>query len=328
MNLNTFARAIAKGLTGLAAMSTAFGAFASADFPVRPIQMVVGFSAGGPADLVARTLSQALGRELGTAVVVENKPGADGSIAAGVVARANSDGYTLLLAPSTHAINASLYKKLPYDSVGDFSAITLVGDSPNLVAVNAALPVSTIPELIAHAKSANPRLNYGSSSSITQFATELFNMTAGIEMVRIPYKGAGQAIPALLSGEVPVMFSSVMTLLPHVKSGRVRALAVTSESRTPIAPDVPTVAEAGLPGYSASTWYGLLAPAKTPAPVVERLNAAMQRVLADGEVREKLAAQGLVIEKRITDPAAFQAYLGSEIEKWRKVVAATGVSID
>lgn len=328
MKLNLLARKASKYLAGLAALSLAVVASASTDFPARPVQLVVGFSAGGPADLVARTISGALGRELGTTVAVENRPGADGSIAAGIVVRAAPDGYTLLLAPSTHAINASLYKKLAYDSSGDFSAITLVGDSPNLIAVNAALPVSSIPELIAHAKSARPRLDYGSSSSITQFATELFNMTAGIEMVRIPYKGAGQAIPALLSGEVPVMFSSIMTLLPHVKSGRVRALAVTSESRTPIAPDVPTVAEAGLPGYSAGTWYGLLAPARTPAPVVDRLNAAMRRVLADPQVREKLEAQGLVIEKRINEPAAFQAYLRSEIEKWRKVVAATGVSIE
>ncbi|HRO58410.1 MAG TPA: tripartite tricarboxylate transporter substrate binding protein [Burkholderiaceae bacterium] len=315
-------------LLGAAAIVSLPGhVLANPTYPERPIQLVVGFSAGGPADLVARTLAPALGRELGTTIVVENKPGADGSIAATLVAKAKPDGYTLLIAPNTHSINASLYKKLPFDSAKDFAAVTLIGESPNIVAVNASVPVTSIKELIEHAKAADPSLNYGSSSSITQFATELFNIQAGIKMQRIPYKGAGQAIPALLSGEVPVMFSSIMTLLPHIEGGRVRALAVTSASRVPLAPDLPTVAESGLPGYEASTWYGLLAPAQTPKPVIARLYEAMEKVLADGEIREKLEAQGLVLQNQINDPAAFQAYLQADIERWRPVIEATGVAI-
>ncbi|ART49566.1 tripartite tricarboxylate transporter substrate binding protein [Acidovorax carolinensis] len=313
---------------GLVIASIPHSGVASEAWPERPIQVVVGFAAGGPADLVARTMSTALGSALGTTVLVENKPGADGSIAAAVVARAKPDGYTLLLAPSTHAINASLYKKLSFDSVRDFAPVTLIGESPNIVAVNTALPVRTISELISYAKTANPPLNYGSSSSITQFATELFNLNAGTRMVRIPYKGAGQALPALLSGEVPVMVSSMMTLLPHVKAGRIRALAVTSKSRVPTAPEIPTVAESGLPTYAASTWYGLLAPASTPKPVVDRLDQAMRKVLADGNIVAKLEAQGLVLDQQVREPSAFQTYLQAEINKWRPVVEATGVSID
>ncbi|MFD0668281.1 tripartite tricarboxylate transporter substrate binding protein [Ramlibacter sp. MAHUQ-53] len=320
-------RTLMAALAGLAA-ALAAPALASNAPTDRAIQLVVGFSAGGPADLVARTLSKALGGALGTSVVVENRPGADGGIAAAQVARAKPDGFTLLLAPSTHAINASLYRKLPFDSVRDFTAVTLVGESPNIVAVNAGLPVRSIPELVSHAKSANPPLNYASSSSITQFATELFNLSAGTRMTRIPYKGAGQAMPALLSGEVPVMVSSMMTLLPHVKSGRIRALAVTSSSRVKIAPEIPTVAESGLPGYSASTWYGLLAPAGTPRPVVERIDQALKKVLADATIVATLEAQGLVLEQQVRDPAAFQAYLQAEVNKWRPVVEATGVSLE
>jgi tripartite-type tricarboxylate transporter receptor subunit TctC len=297
-------------------------------FPERPIQLVVGFSAGGPADLVARTLSTALGSALGTQVTIDNKPGADGSIAAAIVARAKPDGYTLLLAPSTHAINASLYKKLTFDSVKDFAAVTLIGESPNIVAVNTNLPVKSIAEFISYAKAANPPLNYGSSSSITQFATELFNIQAGTKMVRIPYKGAGQALPALLSGEVPVMFSSMMTLMPHVKSGRIRALAVTSTSRVSTAPEIPTVAESGLSTYSASTWYGVLAPVNTPKVVIQKIDMALKKVLSDGDVVSKLEAQGLIRDQQVRDPGAFQIYLQSEINKWRPVVDATGVSID
>lgn len=315
-------------MAALAAVALPLPSWASDAPGDRSIQLVVGFSAGGPADLVARTLSKALGGALGANVVVENRRGADGGIAAAQVARARPDGYTLLLAPSTHAINASLYKKLPFDSVKDFTAVTLVGESPNIVAVNAALPVRSIPELIGYAKSTNPPLNYASSSSITQFATELLNLSAGTRMTRIPYKGAGQAMPALLSGEVPVMVSSMMTLLPHVKSGRIRALAVTSSSRVKIASEIPTVAEAGLPGYSASTWYGLLAPAGTPRPVVERIDQAMKKVLADASVVATLEAQGLVLEQQVREPAAFQAYLQAEVNKWRPVVEATGVSIE
>ncbi|MBN9573498.1 MAG: tripartite tricarboxylate transporter substrate binding protein [Alicycliphilus denitrificans] len=301
---------------------------AAAAYPARPISVVVGFSAGGPADVVARTVAPALGTALGAAIVIENRPGADGTIAAAQVARAQADGYTLLLAPSTHAINASLYKKLPYDPIKGFASIALIGDSPNIIAVHPSVPARNLEEFVSYAKRGDSRLNYASTSSVTELATELLNRTAGIRMTKIPYKGAGQAMPALLSGEVHVMVSSMLTLMPQVSAGRVRPLAVTSLKRAEIAPNIPTVAEAGLPGYSASTWYGLFAPAGVPQDVVQRLADAMETVLKDKDVQARLAAQGLSMVPEVNSPATFGAYVQAEAQKWQSVVQAAGISAD
>ncbi|WP_404300851.1 tripartite tricarboxylate transporter substrate binding protein [Alicycliphilus denitrificans] len=298
----------------------------ASDYPSKPIQLVIGFSAGGPADAIARILSQPLSKVLGTPIVIDNRPGADGVIAATKVAQSPANGYTLLLAPATHAINATLYKTAPYDSLKDFTPIVLIGDSPNIVAVHPSVPAKTISELVAYAKTKTPELAYGSSSSITYLATEMLNMNADVKMVRIPYKGAGQALPALLSGEVQVMVSSFVTLLPHVKSGKVRALAVTSPSRLAAAPDIPTVAESGQPGYSATTWYGILAPANTPPEITERVEKAVKEILLDKSVVDQLAAQGLAIEKTITTPQAFKTYMATEIDKWKRVIVLSGAS--
>ncbi len=265
---------------------------------------------------------------LGTPIVIDNRPGADGVIAATKVAQSPANGYTLLLAPATHAINATLYKTAPYDSLKDFTPVVLIGDSPNIVAVHPSVPAKTISELAAHAKTKTPELAYASSSSITYLATEMLNMNADVKMVRIPYKGAGQALPALLSGEVQVMVSSFVTLLPHVKSGKVRALAVTSPSRLAAAPDIPTVAESGQPGYAATTWYGILAPANTPPEVTERVGQAVKEVLLDKSVVDQLAAQGLAIEKTITTPQAFKAYMGAEVDKWKRVIVSSGATVN
>ena len=298
------------------------------DYPSRPINLVVGFSAGGPADAVARTLAPVLGKALGATFVIENKPGADGNIAAALVAKAEPNGYTILLAPSTHAINASLYKKLTFDSLNSFKPIALIGESPNIIAVHPSVPANTLNEFIQFAKQAKPPIAYGSSSSVTQFATELLNMNTSIEMMRVPYKGAGQAIPALLSGDVQVMISSLVTMLPHTSSGRVRGLAVTSASRSPIAPNLPTVAELGIPDYSASTWYGLFAPADTPDTVVNKMSDALAQALTDGDLNAKFSSQGFIIRTVGVSPSAFKQYLKDEIAKWRRVVTATGMTVD
>lgn len=302
--------------------------WAQASYPARPVTLIVGFTAGGPADVVARTIGPALSTALGTPIVIENKPGADGTIAAAQVARATADGYTILLAPSTHTINSSLYKKLPYNPINSFLPIALIGDSPNILAVHPSVPAKNVSEFISYAKRSNPEPNYGSTSSVTDLATELFSLTAGIKMQRVPYKGAGQAMPALLAGDVQVMVSSLLTMLPQVNAGRVRALAVTSSARTDAAPNIPTVAESGLPDYVASTWYGLFAPAGVPKSVALQLSRALNKALEDKDVRAKFASQGLTNIPNLDNPEAFAAFVETETEKWRRVVQAAGLSVE
>lgn len=301
---------------------------AADSFPERPIEIVVGFSAGGPADTIGRVLSERLGQELGSSVIIVNRPGADGVVAASAVSRSNADGYTLLLAPSTLAINESLYSTRNYSTTDDFVPVSFIGESPNIIAVHPSVPVNSINELVDYANAAENPLFYGSSSSVTMLATELLKLQTGIDMERVPYKGAGQAIPALLAGDVQVMISSVLTLLPHVESGRVRALAITSEARLPIAADIPTVIEQGLPQYEASTWYGLFTPSGTPLSVIDKVAAAMQRTLTDEAVIARFEEQGMITENNITDQAVFQAYLQDEILKWEEVVIKSGTQIN
>lgn len=304
----------------------AFQATAQDSFPDQPIQLIVGFSAGGPADTTARTLSQRLGDELGTSIVIVNRPGADGVIAASSVARSKPDGHTLLLAPSTLAINDSLYKELSYDTKKDFAPIAFIGESPNVIGVHPSVPANNVEELVKYAK--NNHLFYGSTSSVTLLATEMFLGQTNTKMERVPYKGAGQAIPALLSGEVQVMVSSVQTLLPHVQSDKVHAIAVTSRSRLSNAPDIPTAAEQGLSDYSASTWYGLFAAASTPQAVIEKIAHALKETMKDEAVQESFGKQGMIIHTDIDTPAQFQTYFNNEIEKWKKVVVASDVHLN
>lgn len=303
-------------------------AFSADSFPERPVEIVVGFSAGGPADTIGRVLSERLGQELGKSVVIVNRPGADGVVAASHVARSNADGYTLLLAPSTLAINESLYANINYSAPDDFVPVSFIGQSPNIIAVHPSVPVNSLGELVDYAKSAEQPLFYGSSSSVTMLATELLKLQTDIDMERVPYKGAGQAIPGLLAGDVQVMISSVLTLLPHVESGGVRALAVTSEARLPNAGDIPTVIEQGLPEYEASTWYGLFAPSDTPQRVIDIIDAAMQSTLTDETVLARFEEQGMVTESSIKTQADFKAYFEDEISKWEKVVISSGTQIN
>lgn len=313
------------GGVAVLALAMPWTGMAQQKFPSQPVQLVVGFSAGGPADVVARTLSQRLGEELGASVVIVNRPGADGVIAASSVARAQPDGHTLLLAPSTLAINASLYESLTYDTLKDFSAVSFIGESPNIIAVHPSVTAHSIPELVDYADKNQGKMFYGSTSSVTLLATEMLKLESGLKMEKVPYKGAGQAIPALLSGEVQMMVSSVLTLLPQVQAGRVRALGVSSQSRLGIAPDIPTVAEQGLKNYSASTWYGLFAPSGTPADLTDRIAQAMKTTLADAEVRSKLAEQGMIVDTKLDSPRAFTEFFIAETGKWKTVVDASGI---
>lgn len=309
---------------GLLAASLTTSAFAQAKFPSKPIKFVVGFAAGGASDVVARTLGESMGTILGQPIIVENKAGADSLIATQLVAGAEPDGHTIMVGVSSHAINSSLFPASKVDPVKDFAPIGMIGDAANLLVVHPSVPARNVEELIALAKSKPGQLNYASSSSITMLATELFSNTAGIKMTRIPYKGSGAAVPALLAGEVEVLMSSAITLLPHVSSGKARVLAITSQKRSSLTPDIPTITEKALPGYVATTWYALFAPAGTPPAVVSQLNAALNRALADPDTSKKLQSQGVEITPGT--PAALQRFVEAEVVKWAKVVKDTGTA--
>ncbi|TAK82348.1 MAG: tripartite tricarboxylate transporter substrate binding protein [Betaproteobacteria bacterium] len=309
----------------LATFLAALPCLAQAQYPSRPIRMVIGYSAGGPADALARTIAPRLATHLGQPVIVENRPGADANIAMETVVRAAPDGHTVLLESSAISMNPTLYRKLPFDPVKDLAPITLIGGSPLLFVVHPSVPAQTLGELMALAKSKKGQLFYGSTSTPIHLATAMFNSQAGIELVRVPYKGAGAAIPALLAGDVQVMLSSIGPLWPHVKAGKVRALAVSSAKRTALAPDMPTVDEAGVPGYSAMTWYGLFVPVKTPRSIVDRLNSDTRKVLAQPEVTAALSLQSL--EPTPTTPEELGEFVRTETEKWGKVIKESGMQV-
>lgn len=295
-------------------------------YPAKPVRLVVGFVAGGPTDALARLYAQRLSTSLGQQVVVENRGGADGVIAAESVARSAPDGYSLFFASSGHAINASLYKSVPYRTIEDFEPVALVGESPNLIAVTPSLPVKDLKEFIALAKSKPGVLNYGATSSPTHLATELFNEMAGIQVVRIPFKGAAPAMTALMAGDVQLVLSGIGTMLPQVKGGKLKGLAVTGSTRSPLAPEIPTVVEAGVPGYIATTWYGVLAPAGTPRAIIERLNKDTRAVLDDPATKASLSTQGVTLVPMT--PEQVGTFLRAEVAKWAKVVQDTGARIE
>jgi tripartite-type tricarboxylate transporter receptor subunit TctC len=291
-------------------------------YPAKPIRMVVGFVAGGPTDAIARVYAQRLGNVLGQQVVIENKGGADGVIAADIVAKSTPDGYTLFFISAGHAINASFYPKVPYRTIEDFAPVTLVGDSPNIVAVSSSLPVNSLREFIALAKSKPNALNYGATSSPTLLATELFNSLAGIKIMRIPFKGAAPAMAAAMSGDIQLVISGIGTTLPQVKGGNLKGLAVTGSKRSPLAPEIPTVLESGI-NFIATTWYGVLAPVGTPPIIIQRLNAASRILLDDPEFKAQVAPQGVVLTPSSAEE--FGTFLRSEVALWSKVVKDVGV---
>ncbi|HYC44599.1 MAG TPA: tripartite tricarboxylate transporter substrate binding protein [Burkholderiales bacterium] len=296
--------------------------------PSKPLRLVVGFPPGSGADITARVIAGRLTQPLGHQVIVDNRPGASSNIAAELVAKAQPDGHTLFIGTVANAINATLYAKLPFDFQRDFAAVTLATAAPNVLVVHPSLPVQSVRELIALATSRPGQLNFASSGTGTapHLSAELFNSMAGVRMTHVPYKGSPPAVADLMAGEVAVMFSPVSTVLPHVKSGRLRALAVTTSTRLPSLPSLPTVSEAALKGYETITWFGIVAPAKTPAPAVSRLNAEIVKILGLPEVRQQFAVQG--IETLGGTPEQFAAYIREEVAKWAKVIKAAGVRAD
>lgn len=304
------------------------GGNALADFPERAIHLVVPFPPGGGADLTSRLISQRLAEPLGKPIVVENRPGGASNIGTEAVARAPADGHTLLLATLATAVNVSLFKQLPYDPVADFEPVSLVVSVPLLVVVHPSLPVKSIEELIKLAKAQPGKLNYssGGAGTANHVGGELFKHMAGVEMVHVPYKGGGPALSDLVAGHVQLQFGTMTSTRDLVKAGRLRAIAVTSAQRSPSAPELPTVAESGVPGYEVSAWYGVMAPAGTPKPVVARLSGELARMLRIPEVRAALLAQGN--DPVGSSPEEFGRHLRSEIDKWAKVAPAAGLHAD
>ena len=294
-------------------------------YPNRPIRYIVPQAPGGSSDTLARVITQRVGEGLGQQLVVDNRPGATGIIGAEVVARANPDGHTLLQVATSHATNPAMQAKLPYDSIRDFAPISLLSQQPNIWLVHPTTPVKNMKELIAYAKSKPGQLNFASSGTggSQHLAGELLKGMTGIDMTHIPYKGSPPALIDLLAGRVPLMSSTMPPALPHIKTGKVRVLAVTSAKRSPALPDVPTVAESGVPGYEAIAWQGLVAPAGTPRPVIARINSEFVKVLKQPDIVAKLNDQGY--ETVASTPEWFAQYIRSEIAKWTKVIRTAGL---
>ena len=312
-----------------ALLLTATCAAAHAQYPNKPIHIVVPSAPGDGSDLTSRLISDKLAAALGVPVIVDNKLGAGGVVGTEFAARQPADGYTLIMANAgSHAINAALYSKLSYDPAKDFTAVALVGAAPNMMSVNPALPVKTVAEFIAYAKANPGAVNYasGGNGSSAHLSAELFKTMTGVQMNHVPYKGSTPALTDLIGGQVQVMIGNLPPMLPHVKAGKLRALAVTTAKRYPGLPDVPTVAESGLAGYETVAWFGLFAPAGTPREIVVRLNKEVNAIIAQPEIRERLLAIGM--EPMPGTPEDFAARQAADIAKWKRVVAESGAKVD
>ena len=292
------------------------------EFPSRAIRIVVPVAAGGSPDVLARIIGEQLRTRLGQPVVVDNRVGAGQMIGADHVAKSAPDGYTIMLPTATFCSSAAIQPKLPFDPVNDLTGVSMVGAGPLVVVVHPSVPVKNIRDLIALAKAQPGQLNYGSAGagSIIHFAAEVFSSSAGIEMLHVPFKSAAPAVTATVSGEIPLMFISLPSVRPQMQSQRLRAIAVTSARRSPFVPELPTVAESGVPGYEASQWWGVLAPAKVPAAIISKLNAEINAILSADDMRTRLGDQGA--EVVLMSPEAFTGMISSEIAKYRKVVKA------
>ena len=298
-------------------------------YPAKPVKLVVPFPPGGSLDFAGRLIAQKLTEAWGQSVVVENKPGAGGNIGADLVAKAPPDGYTILLgALSTHAVNPSLYASMPYDAVKDFAPITLVAITPNVLVVNADSPVRNVKEFIAYTKANPGKLSFGSGSngSAGHLAGELYKVETGTDSVHIPYKGGAPATQALLAGDTQFMFDNLANAMAQVKGGKLRALAVTTAQRSSLAPDLPTMAEAGLPRFDISTWYGLFAPAGTPPSIVAKWNADVTKILNAPDVRARFVADGA--EPAPDTPEQFSRFIAAELAKYARIVKASGAKVD
>jgi tripartite-type tricarboxylate transporter receptor subunit TctC len=315
-------------LAGLALIWAA-PATQAADYPVRPVTLAVAFTPGGPSDVLSRIVGKKLEQLLGQPFIIENRPGAGGNVAAEQVARAPADGHTLLMGNnSILATNAALYKKINFDPEADFAPISLVGSQANILVVNPQLPVRSMAELIAYAKANPGKVNYASSGhgAAAHLAAELFKAEAKIDIVHVPYKGAAPALQDVIAGHVQMMFATAASVVPHIQSGQVRALAVTTLKRTAVFPDLATVDELGLKGFDATTWHGLVAPSRTPKDVIATLHRATVAALADATVRKALGDLGVDIVGNT--PEEFTTYIKAEIPKWTAIVKASGATLD
>jgi tripartite-type tricarboxylate transporter receptor subunit TctC len=322
MRSSYFAHALAAATLAAAASHSAL----AADYPDKPVRYIVAFAPGGLNDIVARLVGQKLGESLKQSVVIDNRTGAGGNIGAQIVAKSPADGYTLLNVSLAHAINATLYQNLPYDVLRDFEAVSLLGSSPLLLAVNPGIPPKSVAELVAYAKVRPLNFGSGGAGAISHLSGELFKRAAKIDLAHVPYKGGSLAANDLMSGQIQLMFNAVPELIQFVKAGRLRALAVTSRERYPLVPELPTMIEAGYPGFEAGNWIGVVVPAGTPRPVVARLSTEMARAVRTPDVKEKFAQQG--IDALGTTPEEFRRLLAADVQKWGKVVRETGTRAD
>jgi len=299
------------------------------DYPSRPIRMIVPFPAGGTADLLARQIGQTMGEALRQQVVIENRTGAGGNIGADLAAKAKPDGYTLLMGTvSTHAINPNLYPNMPYDPVKDFAPVAMVARMPNLLVLHPSVPATNVAELIALAKARPGTLAFASAGNGTtqHLAGELFKKMADVDMIHVPYKGNAPAVTDLVGGQVQVMFDNIPVSLQQVRAGKLRALAVTGPARSPVLPQLPTVAEAALPGYNITSWFGLYAPSGTSPQIIERLNREANKALATALIRRRLTDQG--IEPAGGTPGQFAEFMRAELVKWGKIVRESGARVE
>ena len=313
----------------LAAVLLPAGPAEAQAYPAKAVKMVVPFPPGGSLDITGRLLAQKLTEAWGQPVVVENKPGAGGNIGADFVAKSPADGYTILMgALSTHAVNPSLYKSMPYDAAKDFAPITLIAITPNVLVVNASSPVNSVKEFLAYAKANPGKLSFGSGSngSAGHLAGELFKVETGTDAVHIPFKGGAPATQALLAGDTQFMFDNLANAMAQVKAGKLKALAVTTANRSPLVPDLPTMAEAGLPGFDISTWYGFFAPAGTPPAIVAKWNADVAKILNSPDVRAKIVADGA--EPAPNTPGEFAQFIAREQAKYARIIKASGAKVD
>ena len=320
-------RRVCASLLSLAAAIGSAGA-AEPVFPVKPVRIISPYPPGGGNDTLARTIAPKLTENLRQQVIVDNRPGANTIVGSEVLVRSAPDGYTMILLPNVHAINPSLYPKLPYDPIKDFAPITLVGTSPLVIALHPSVPAKDVRGLIALARARAGQLAYGTSGngSVGHMAGALFELLAGVKLQHIPYKGTAIMVTDVISGQISFTFGSALGVLPHVKSGRMRALAVTGDARSPAVPDLPTVAEAGLPGYSIVLWYGLMAPGATAAEMINRLHGEITRVINDADIRSRLAGQG--VDAAGNTPVQFSALIASDLKKYADLVKRSGAKAE
>jgi tripartite-type tricarboxylate transporter receptor subunit TctC len=317
-------------VSAVAAMTFACACVAAIaqSYPTKPIRMLVGFPTGGGADVAARAIAPRMSESLGQQIVIDNRPGAGSAIASEIVAKAVPDGHTLVMIGSSHAVNGALYPKLPFKSADGFNAVVLVATAPVAITAHPSIGVRNVKELVALAKAKPGQLNYGSAgvNGINHLAAELFKRTANVDITLVPYKGVAQSVPAVMAGEVQLMFSSLPGAITAIRSGRIVPVAVTSAKRSNAAPDIPTVSESGVPGFEASSWFGILAPAGTPKSIIARLNAEALKVVRMKEIQESMIRQGM--DPTGTTPAEFDDYLRSEIAKWTRVAREANIKAD